>query len=58
MVRGRDIYAVSAPIVVEATHRIVSGLAKKSGVVAAGEAFDAQDFLMSLSPSHLSFEMD
>jgi len=27
------------------------------GVVAAGEAFAAQDFLMSLSPSYLSFEM-
>jgi len=57
VVRGRDIYAISAPIVVEATHRVVSGLAKKTGVVAAGEAFAAQDFLTSLSPSHLSFEM-
>jgi len=57
VVRGRDIYAISAPIVVEATHRVVSGLAKKTGVVAAGEAFAAQDFLTSLSPSHLSFEL-
>jgi Saccharopine dehydrogenase NADP binding domain len=57
VVRGRDIYAVSAPIVVEAAHRIVNGLAKRTGIVAAGEAFAAQDFLMSLSPSHLSFEM-
>jgi hypothetical protein len=56
-VRGRDIYASTAPIVVEATHRVVKGLAKRTGVVAAGEAFAAQDFLMSLSPSHLSFEM-
>jgi Saccharopine dehydrogenase NADP binding domain len=50
---GRDIYAVTAPIVVEATERIVNGLAKKNGVVAAGEAFDARDFLNSLSPAHL-----
>jgi Saccharopine dehydrogenase NADP binding domain len=57
VVRGRDIYAITAPIVVEATHRVVNGLAKKTGVVAAGEVFAAQDFLMSLSPSHLSFEM-
>jgi hypothetical protein len=57
VVRGRDIYAVSAPIVVEAAHRIVNGLAKRTGIVAAGEAFAAQDFLMSLSPSHFSFEM-
>jgi hypothetical protein len=57
VVRGRDIYAITAPIVVEATHRVVNGLAKRTGVVAAGEVFAAQDFLMSLSPSHLSFEM-
>jgi Saccharopine dehydrogenase NADP binding domain len=57
VVRGRDIYAITAPIVVEATHRVLNGLAKKTGVVAAGEVFAAQDFLMSLSPSHLSFEM-
>jgi len=57
VVRGRDIYAITAPVVVEATHRVVNGLSKRTGVVAAGEAFDAQDFLMSLSPSHLTFEM-
>ena len=57
VVRGRDIYAITAPIVVEATHRVVNGLAKRTGVVAAGEAFAAQAFLASLSPTHLSFEM-
>jgi len=57
VVRGRDIYAIAAPIVVEATNRVVNGLSKRTGVVVAGEAFAAQDFLMSLSPSHLSFEM-
>jgi hypothetical protein len=57
VVRGRDIYAITAPIVVEATHRIVNGLAKRTGVVAAGEAFAAQAFLTSLGPTHLSFEM-
>jgi hypothetical protein len=57
VVHGRDIYAIAAPIVVEATHRVVNGLAKRTGVVAAGEVFAAQDFLMTLSPSHLSFEM-
>src|SRR5258708_3068114 len=57
VVRGRDIYAITAPIVVEATHRVVNGLAKRTGVVAAGEAFAAQVFLTSLSSTHLSFEM-
>lgn len=51
---GRDIYAVSAPIVAEATKRILDGRLKRTGVSAAGELFDAQDFLASLSPEHLS----
>lgn len=55
--RGRDIYAVSAPIVVEAMERVVKGLAKTTGVRAAGEVFDAREFLSSLSPTHLSFEI-
>ncbi len=55
--RGRDIYAITAPIVVEATERVVKGLAKTTGVVAAGEVFDARDFLRSLSPMHLSLEV-
>jgi hypothetical protein len=46
--RGRDIYAITAPIVVEAAERILDGRFKTTGVVAAGEVFDAQDFLMSL----------
>jgi saccharopine dehydrogenase-like protein len=45
---GQDIYAVTAPIVVEATERVVNGQAKHTGVVAAGEIFEAHDFLKSL----------
>ncbi|MDQ3133893.1 MAG: saccharopine dehydrogenase NADP-binding domain-containing protein [Acidobacteriota bacterium] len=55
---GRDIYAISAPLVVEATERVVSGRSNKTGVAAAGEAFDARDFLRSLSPEHLSIEIE
>jgi len=51
--RGRDIYASTAPIVVEATERIINGFARRTGVVAAGDAFDARDFLNALSPAHL-----
>jgi hypothetical protein len=54
--RGRDIYATTAPIVVEATERILTGLGRATGVVAAGEAFDARDFLDSLSPAHLDLQ--
>ncbi len=55
--RGRDIYAITAPIVVEATQRVVSRLTETTGVVAAGEIFDARDFLMSLCPAHISLEI-
>lgn len=55
---GRDIYAITAPLVVEATERVVSGLTGTTGVVAAGEVFDARDFLRSLCPAHLSFNYD
>ncbi len=55
--RGRDIYALTAPLVVEATERVVSGRAKMNGVVTAGEVFDAPDFLRSLCPEHLSLDI-
>jgi Saccharopine dehydrogenase NADP binding domain len=51
---GRDIYAISAPLVVEAARRVVGGLVKTAGAFTAGEAFDARDFLMSLSPEPLA----
>jgi len=54
--RGRDIYAVTAPIVVEAAVRILDGRAKATGARAAGELFDARDFLDALSPDHLTVE--
>ncbi len=53
---GRDIYAVTAPLAVEAVHRILTGQARATGVVAAGAAFDAADFLRALSP-HITFEL-
>lgn len=54
---GRDIYAFTAPLVVEATQRVVSMCGKTAGVFAAGEIFDPQDFLKSLCPAHLSVEI-
>jgi NAD(P)-dependent dehydrogenase (short-subunit alcohol dehydrogenase family) len=55
--KGRDIYAFTAPLVVEATRRVVSMGGKKAGAFAAGEIFDARDFLKSLCPTHLSVEL-
>jgi short subunit dehydrogenase-like uncharacterized protein len=55
--RGRDIYAVTAPIVVEAAQRIAAGAVRTTGVVTAGEAFDARDFLGSLDSAGVSVEV-
>ena len=53
--QGRDIYAVTAPLVVEAMQRIVEGRSKATGGVAPGEAFAARDFLESLPMLHVAF---
>ncbi len=47
---GQDIYAVTAPLAVEAVHRILTGQIKTTGVASAGKIFDAPDFLRALSP--------
>ncbi|MFJ6088125.1 saccharopine dehydrogenase family protein [Streptomyces sp. NPDC092369] len=47
---GRDIYAVTAPLVTEALERVLTGRTKAVGVVSAGEIFDAPDFLRALAP--------
>ena len=51
---GRDIYAITAPLVVEAMERIVEGRCRTPGANTAGELFDAQDFLAALAPEHLA----
>ncbi len=45
---GRDIYAVTAPIVVEGAVRLLGGRHRGPGAAAPGEAFDAADILASL----------
>lgn len=56
--RGRDIYAVSAPLVVEAMERVVAGRTRlAAGVVAPGEVFAARDFLAALAPAGLEVEL-
>ncbi|QIB48166.1 saccharopine dehydrogenase family protein [Streptomyces aureoverticillatus] len=47
---GQDIYAVTAPLAVEAVHRILTGQTRTVGVASAGELFDAPDFLRALAP--------
>ncbi|NEA64573.1 saccharopine dehydrogenase NADP-binding domain-containing protein [Streptomyces sp. SID12488] len=56
--RGRDIYAVSAPLAVEAVERVLTGRTRTVGVASAGAAFDATDFLDALSElKHISLEL-
>jgi hypothetical protein len=50
---GRDIYAVSAPLVVEAAARLAQPGPLRAGALALGEAFDAGAFLQALAPQHL-----
>jgi uncharacterized protein YbjT (DUF2867 family) len=48
---GRDIYAVTAPLVVEACVRLLASPTLRGGAFAAGSLFDAADFLHALLPS-------
>lgn len=47
---GQDIYAVSAPLLVEAAVRLLAPGAAHAGALTLGQAFDAGDFLRALSP--------
>jgi hypothetical protein len=47
--QGRDIYAVTAPLIVEAMVRILDGRCRAAGVVSPGAAFDTRDFLASVA---------
>lgn len=53
---GRDIYAVTAPIIVEAAARILAGGIEVTGTAAPGQVFDAEAFLKALSPEHISLQ--
>ncbi len=52
--QGKDIYAATAPLVVEAIKRIISGKIKKPGVTTLGETFDSTGFLESLSADDIT----
>lgn len=54
---GQDIYAVSAPIVVEAAARMLEPSFNRRGALALGQAFDAREFLNAIAPAHLAVEL-
>jgi short subunit dehydrogenase-like uncharacterized protein len=47
---GRDIYASTAPLVVEAVERVLNAAPARGGVFAPGALFDASDFLATVAP--------
>jgi Saccharopine dehydrogenase NADP binding domain len=57
-VRGQDIYAVTAPIVVEAALRVLAQPYRRSGALALAEAVEPIEFLRSLHGSALSVFAD
>jgi len=52
--RGRDIYAVSAPLVVEAAQRICAGEGTTAGARPVAALLDAPSVLRALAPEHLT----
>jgi hypothetical protein len=48
---------VSAPLVVEAAARILTGRVRRTGVGSAGELFEAREFLEALDPTSVSVEI-
>jgi short subunit dehydrogenase-like uncharacterized protein len=58
-VHGRDIYAVTAPIVVEAVECLLTGRYRRGGVGTTAEIFDPQDFLRALATAgHVRIDGD
>lgn len=55
--RGRDIYATTAPILVEAMERVLAGRANRTGVVSAGQVLEARDFLANLAGDGFEFAL-
>jgi hypothetical protein len=56
--QGRDIYAISAPLMAEAVQRILAGRLIASGAVAPGQSFDSRDFLASVARDCADFEIE
>lgn len=55
--RGQDIYAFSAPLVVEAAQQLLRGSVAARGALALAGALDAREFLDALASSYPSLEV-
>jgi short subunit dehydrogenase-like uncharacterized protein len=58
-IHGRDIYAVTAPIVGETITRLLAGRYRRGGVVTVAQAFDPHDILAALADQgHIRVETE
>jgi short subunit dehydrogenase-like uncharacterized protein len=57
LTRGRDGYAVTAPLTGEAVERLLKREYRSAGALAPGEIFDAEGILRALAPDHATFEV-
>ena len=53
---GRDIYAISAPLLAEALNRLHDGRCASRGVSSPGAVFEARDFLAAIGDMQVRFE--
>jgi short subunit dehydrogenase-like uncharacterized protein len=56
--RGQDIYAVTAPLVVQALQCLLAQPQRWRGIVTTGELGDARSYLNALAPQHLAVELE
>ncbi|WP_046247126.1 saccharopine dehydrogenase family protein [Hymenobacter terrenus] len=56
--QGQDIYAVTAPLAVQALLRLLAPTQPLRGVITAGELGDARSFLEALAPQHLTLYIE
>jgi hypothetical protein len=54
---GQDIYAISAPIIVEAAARMLQPSFQRRGALSLGQAFEPKAFLDALASSHLAIQL-
>jgi len=57
VMRGHDIYAISAPLLGEAAQRLLDGDFTQPGAHAPAEVFDADAILTALAQGHASFKV-
>lgn len=57
IMRGHDIYAISAPLLCEAAQRLLNGEFTEPGAHAPAEVFDPNAILAALALGHASFEV-